>query len=146
MSEGRDIVTVQGMPGFWEVLEEKGEKLVLLRGGLRLEVGAAAILSRRRAQAGPPAPAAVQHAALLPAAVDTMLDLHGMRVEEALKNLEKFLDDARAAGHESVVVIHGHGTRTLEKAVKHWLKQHGFDSVPHQLSRRGFTSQKVRLG
>lgn len=134
------------MPGFWEVLEEKGEKLVLLRGGLRLEVGVAALLSRQRAQARPPPPAAAQNTALLQTPVDLMLDLHGMRVEEALKNLERYLDDAKAAGHESVVVIHGHGTRTLEKAVKHWLKQHGFESVPHQLSRRGFTSQKVRLG
>lgn len=132
------------MPGFWEVLEEKGEKLMLLRGGLRLEVGVAALLSRQRAQAKPPI--AAPSPALLQTPVDLMLDLHGMRVEEALKNLERYLDDAKAAGHESVVVIHGHGTRTLEKAVKHWLKQHGYESVPHQLSRRGFTSQKVRLG
>ena len=46
------------------------------------------------------------------------LDLHGLRAEEAIENLDKFLSDALLAGFEEVLVYHGIGSGKLAFAVK----------------------------
>ncbi|GAA0429171.1 endonuclease MutS2 [Lentibacillus halophilus] len=49
--------------------------------------------------------------------VKTELDLRGERYEDAVKKLEKYIDDALLAGYTSVSIIHGKGTGALRKAV-----------------------------
>ncbi len=56
---------------------------------------------------------------------DIKLDLHGLRADEAIENLDKFLSDALLAGFEEVLVYHGIGTGKLAFAVKEFLKKHG---------------------
>lgn len=53
---------------------------------------------------------------------DIELDLHGMREEEALKEVEKFLDTAMAQNMDKVRIIHGLGSGRLQKAVREYLK------------------------
>ncbi|MFQ3550352.1 MAG: Smr/MutS family protein, partial [Armatimonadota bacterium] len=50
--------------------------------------------------------------------------LRGMRVEPAIYELDKYIDDAIAAGAHSVRVIHGKGTGQMKKAVWEFLKNH----------------------
>lgn len=50
--------------------------------------------------------------------------LRMQRVEEALANLERYLDEAYAAGLEQVRVIHGKGTGALRQAVREYLRTH----------------------
>jgi DNA mismatch repair protein MutS2 len=57
-------------------------------------------------------------------AVSRELSVIGRRVDEALAAVDKFLDDAALAGHESVRVIHGHGTGRLRNAVREMLDGH----------------------
>ncbi|HJN16929.1 MAG TPA: endonuclease MutS2 [Armatimonadota bacterium] len=52
------------------------------------------------------------------------IHLRGMRAEEALDELEKYLDDVSLAGHLGVRVIHGKGTGALRKVVHEFLKNH----------------------
>ena len=52
------------------------------------------------------------------------LDLRGMRVEEALGQLETFLDKALLEGASHVRVIHGMGTGALREAVRERLGTH----------------------
>lgn len=59
------------------------------------------------------------------------LDLRGERVEDALRRLDRFLDDALRAGLDRVRVIHGHGTGALKAEVRRFLA----DS-PHVARRR----------
>ena len=52
------------------------------------------------------------------------LNLIGKRVEEALLELEGFLDQAVLAGQREIRIIHGIGTGTLQRAVREFLGRH----------------------
>ena len=49
------------------------------------------------------------------------LDLRGYRVEEALDEVERYLDQASLANLTPVYIIHGHGTGALKQAVREFL-------------------------
>ena len=76
------------------------------------------------------------------------LKLIGMRVNEALAELEPFINHAHAAGLQEVRVIHGLGTGTLRNAVREELERHplveGFrPGEPHE-GRDGATVVTLR--
>ncbi|MEO1438201.1 MAG: Smr/MutS family protein [Bacteroidota bacterium] len=52
------------------------------------------------------------------------LDLRGMRREEAIKNLESFVDEALIANGEELKIIHGKGDGILRKAVRSKLREY----------------------
>lgn len=52
------------------------------------------------------------------------LDLRGYRVEEALMEVDKFLDAALLSGLNEVYIIHGKGTGALMKAIHEFLDRH----------------------
>ncbi len=52
----------------------------------------------------------------------TELDLRGLTTEEALMEVDKFLDDARLSGLERITIIHGKGTGALRAAVQTHLR------------------------
>ena len=53
--------------------------------------------------------------------ISNTLDLRGERVEEALDNLEAYLDKASLANLSPVYIIHGHGTGALKSAVRDFI-------------------------
>lgn len=54
------------------------------------------------------------------------IDLHGMRVVEALAHIETFLDKALMADCGKVEIIHGVGTGALMQAVHEFLKKQSY--------------------
>ncbi|MCZ0704580.1 DNA mismatch repair protein MutS2 [Natronobacillus azotifigens] len=56
--------------------------------------------------------------------VKTELDLRGERYEDALQQVEKYVDDALLAGYPQVSIIHGKGTGALRKGVQEFAKRH----------------------
>jgi DNA mismatch repair protein MutS2 len=54
------------------------------------------------------------------------IDLHGMRVHEALAHIETFLDKALMADCGRVEIIHGVGTGALMQAVHEFLKKQSY--------------------
>ncbi|WP_099221425.1 endonuclease MutS2 [Listeria costaricensis] len=56
--------------------------------------------------------------------VKAELDLRGVRYEDALVELDKYLDEALLAGYPQVAIIHGKGTGALRTGVTEYLKNH----------------------
>jgi DNA mismatch repair protein MutS2 len=52
------------------------------------------------------------------------LDLRGIKVEDALARLDKFLDDASVDGLDEVRLVHGLGSGRLRRAVHEMLGAH----------------------
>ena len=84
--------------------------------------------SKRAEKKGRSVPAARQGGTGLQSRMErsaaTDLDLRGQTVEEALLEVDRFLDNAVLCGLERVTVIHGKGTGTLRAAVHQHLKGH----------------------
>jgi DNA mismatch repair protein MutS2 len=57
------------------------------------------------------------------AAVPSQIDLRGMMTDEAIANLERFLDTAMMGKLETVTIIHGKGTGAVRSAVRTYLKR-----------------------
>lgn len=75
--------------------------------------------------------------------VRPQLDLRGQRYEEAVTNLERYLDSALLANYESVTIIHGKGTGALRQGVQSVLKQNPrvkkFNDAPPSAGGSGAT-------
>ena len=56
----------------------------------------------------------------------TSLDLRGMTCDEALLELDRYLDHAMRMGISEFTVIHGKGTGALRAAVRDYLKKSPF--------------------
>lgn len=56
--------------------------------------------------------------------VKTEVDLRGKRYDEAMADLEKYLDEALVQGHARVTIIHGKGTGALRKGVETFIRTH----------------------
>lgn len=59
--------------------------------------------------------------------VEDLLDLHGLTVNQARKELLKFLDDCVTAGIRHIIIVHGKGFRSKDKPiikamVNRWLR------------------------
>ena len=58
--------------------------------------------------------------------VGLSINIIGQHVDEALKNVEKYLDDCRLKNLKQVKIIHGLGSGALRKAVQDYLKKCNF--------------------
>jgi DNA mismatch repair protein MutS2 len=78
-----------------------------------------------------------------PQKASVKLDLHGLRAEEAIERLDKFLSDALLSGFDEVLIYHGIGTGKLAYAVRQFLKTHpsvqSFGDAPQHMGGFGAT-------
>ena len=49
------------------------------------------------------------------------IDLRGYKIDEALTDLDTYLDKASLAGLTPIEIIHGHGTGQLRSAIRNYL-------------------------
>jgi len=80
--------------------------------------------SNKKAPPLKPAPVQTQSNSEAPLVLQSRsntLDLRGQRADEALVELEAFLDRTALEGADAVFVIHGHGTGALRKVVREYL-------------------------
>ena len=58
--------------------------------------------------------------------VSTQIDVRGQTLEEAVMNVEKFIDDCYLAGVSPVTVVHGKGTGILRKGISEMLRKNKY--------------------
>ncbi len=79
--------------------------------------------------------------------VSMQLDMRGWRVEDALSELDSYLNDAALSGLAAVRIVHGKGTGALRQAVREQLAHHplvkSYASAPPQEGGDGVTVVKL---
>ncbi|MDT2756153.1 endonuclease MutS2 [Enterococcus asini] len=80
--------------------------------------------------------------------VSTQLDLRGKRYEEALNEVDQYLDAAILAGYAQVTIVHGKGTGALRQGITEYLKNHSsvasFGFAPANQGGNGATIVKFK--
>ncbi|TMQ10091.1 MAG: hypothetical protein E6J91_28060 [Deltaproteobacteria bacterium] len=56
--------------------------------------------------------------------IDTTLDVRGNRVDDAVAQVDRFVDESLMAGRDAIFVVHGHGTGALRSAIRSHLQAH----------------------
>jgi len=115
-------------------VDERRGKVTVDAEGLQIEVAARAVMEPD-AQAPAPAPAPGRTIVHRPASVAPEIMLRGMRVDEALRRLETYLNEACLGGLGSVRIIHGFGTGAVRDAVHAMLKVHPLIESFHYAER-----------
>ncbi len=115
-----DTVWVKSLRAVGELRALEDDEAEVQVGPLRVRVRAGEL--ERRAPLTPAAePSGVRYA---PPTVPLRLDLRGQTVDEALENLDRYLDAAALAGLPWAHVVHGKGTGALRQAVRDFLRRH----------------------
>ena len=103
--------------------EIKGQKAMLTMGGLRITVPLRDLL---------PAAEPIRQTAHVTATdlqyvagFDAKIDLRGMSKDEAMRVLEKFVDNALLSNASSLRILHGKGDGILRKVVRQKLREYG---------------------
>ena len=123
------VITSWGGEGTVVAPPARGHVLVQA-GALRtmVAVGDLRKLERRRAPTRPPAAVAPPAPVAAPSGAirtsENTLDLRGERVDDGLRQLDKFLDEALRREWDTVFVLHGHGTGALRTAIREHLARH----------------------
>ncbi|PAF48376.1 endonuclease MutS2 [Helicobacter sp. 12S02634-8] len=126
------------------VIGKNGDSCLLeLDGGIKLKINAKElkVIANTKLQA----PTKLHYSP--PTKANISLDLHGLRAQEAIEQLDKFLSDALIAGFDEVIVYHGIGTGKLSFAIKEFLSTHpkvlSFCDAPPQMG--GFGTKIIKL-
>jgi len=114
------------------VLEHTGDEVLVSAGALKMRVPRAELAGARDEKPASRFPSADRGRASLdrageaaPRALDApplRVDVRGLRADEAVREVESFLDQAFRNGDPGVLVLHGHGTGALKQAVREYLE------------------------
>ncbi|MEQ8200238.1 MAG: endonuclease MutS2 [Syntrophomonadaceae bacterium] len=122
-----DYVLVRSVSQTGQVMEgpnTQGEVVVQI-GGIRLTV-AKEQLVRQKPKEGKKAISYAQTFLEKAQNISPEIDLRGKYSEDAITELDKYLEDANLAGLDRVRVIHGKGTGALRLAVRDYLQGHRY--------------------
>lgn len=123
-----DEVKIRDTSQQGELIELKGPFGTVLVGNARLKVRLESL--QRTNSPNPPTPAGSTSPLYTPEG-KTEIDLRGLMGDEAITQVERFLDDAVVGGLHRVDIIHGKGTGALRKRISEFLKMY-----PHVRSFR----------
>ncbi|MFC4601657.1 endonuclease MutS2 [Cohnella hongkongensis] len=117
------VHSLNGQKGHVVELSGSGEAVVQL-GILKMKVALADLEPVRAPAAGKPQAQATTVKRSRDESVRTELDLRGMALDEALIEVDRFLDEAFLGNLGQVYIIHGKGTGALRSGVQEFLRRH----------------------
>lgn len=69
---------------------------------------------------------------------NNQIDVRGMRAEEAIQAVDRFVDDAMVLGYNEVSILHGRGDGILRKFIRDYLRQYNYvKSLKNEHVERG---------
>jgi DNA mismatch repair protein MutS2 len=115
-----------------EILEVDGNEALVAAGPLKARVKLSALSAPKKSKPKAQFPAGAQKGAkalqraeeAAPAALPASggrCDLRGMRADEAMREVEQFLDRVYGESIDSVTLVHGHGTGALKQMIREYL-------------------------
>ncbi|HOG45385.1 MAG TPA: endonuclease MutS2 [Anaerolineae bacterium] len=119
-----DTVFVPSLGQTGELVSLAGDEAEVQVGSFRLRTRAAGLELRHKAAIEAKTVPAVTRITQAAPSPGIELDLRGRRVEDALPELDKYIDNAYLAGLPYVRIIHGKGTGALRQVVREALAQH----------------------
>jgi len=127
-----DVVHHLGLRRDVTVLELDGNEVLVSVGALKMRVPRAELAGARDERPASRFPSSDRGRTSLtraneaaPRALEApplRVDVRGLRAEEAVREVEAFLDQAFRNGDPGVLVLHGHGTGALKQAVREYLE------------------------
>ena len=128
-----DVVHHLGLRRDVTVLELAGDEVLISVGALKMRVPRDELAGARNERPASRFPATDRGRASLDRASDAApraleapplrVDVRGLRAEEAVREVESFLDQAFRNGDPGVLVLHGHGTGALKQAIRDYLEE-----------------------
>lgn len=121
-----------------EIIDVSEDEVVVTMGALKMRVPASELLPPRKSTPSPSGKsppfggvatarrdeATTSGGATRPLTLASpTLDVRGQRAEEALRDVERFLDRLSQQGEASAVLLHGHGTGALKATIRSYLQQ-----------------------
>ncbi|MGN0523117.1 MAG: endonuclease MutS2 [Eubacterium sp.] len=119
-----DAVIIRGI-GEGEIVEISNDKILVKSGMLKTRVKLSDImLTEKKKKDVKPQRNLYRTTSRADADVKTELDMRGQTVDEAIMNLQLFIDKCVLNGMSEICIIHGKGTGALRSAVHEELKHH----------------------
>lgn len=141
-----DTVYVRPLSSEGEVLRVDDGEAEVQVGRVRTQVSLSA-LERRKTETAEPVPEGVRISRAPAASPGKRIDLRGRTVDEGLRELEGYLDQAMRAGLSQARIIHGKGTGALRNAVRDFLSDHplvkGYEGADYREGGEGVTVVKI---
>lgn len=145
----RDWVKLKDGDAYGWVESLSGKRAVVVVGQMKLTVNLSSIVKIDKPHQTPVSSAGsaeVVHEKRNKASAE--IDVQGMRVEEALLTISKFIDDAQLAGLTELRILHGKGTGALRIAIRDYLRQNygqvqSLEDAPADFGGAGWTIVKL---
>ncbi len=141
-----DIVRIDDQQSYAQVVEIKGKKAVVESNSLRMTIPLQRLTKTNKQKL--PADKRSRDNGRFASIYDDLnekrtafkstLDLRGRRADEALEDLQRFLDDARLLSEHHVRILHGKGYGILKTLIRQELQRHP--------EVKGFGSERLELG
>lgn len=141
-----DIVRIEGQNSFGQVVEIKGKKAVVESNSLRMTIPLASLEKTKKKTI--PVDKTNRNNNRFQSIYDDInekrkafnptLDLRGHRAEEALSELQHFLDEAQLLGEKDLRILHGKGYGILKTIIRQALQQNPEVTSCH--------SERIELG
>ncbi len=137
-----DYVQIKGQPAIGEVIAVSAKEAEIMLGELKSKVklnrltrmSKTAAKKAERKSYGGGTTGAIERSLNF----RHQLDVRGMRAEEAVSVVDKFIDDALVLGYNEVSILHGRGDGILRKILREYLRQYNYvKSLKNEHEERG---------
>lgn len=115
-----------------EIIDIAGETATVAAGAMKMKVQLKDLAPATKSKEAPRPTGSkklenAQKAAAAPLTLASpTLDVRGQRAEDAIRQVEQFLDRASRNGEEAALVIHGHGTGALKRELREYFGHSGY--------------------